>query len=154
MVDDNVSNGFDPVLMHDRDEVSQLSLCAILAVEVVVVPGQVALGTDSITGRRQPDCCEACLSNSRNLLLQRLQMCTDTDVGQDGYVGSSGRSCISHKCFLLERRLLAMLYGALSMAGKRERDKHAAATIIQNLCFKMAVQVGKWFGTICHVAAT
>ena len=88
MVDDNVSNGFDPILMHDRDEVSQLSLCAILAVEVVVVPGQVALGTDSITGRRQPDCCEACLSNSRNLLLQRLQMCTDTDVGQDGDVDS------------------------------------------------------------------
>lgn len=77
MVDDNVSNGFDPVLMHDRDELPQLSLCAILAVEVVVVPGQVALGTNSITGRRQPDCCETRLSNCRNLLLQCLQICTD-----------------------------------------------------------------------------
>lgn len=69
VVDDNVSNGLDPVLMHDRDELPQLSLCAVLAVQVVVVPGQVALGTDSITGRRQPDGCEACLSNRRNLVL-------------------------------------------------------------------------------------
>lgn len=72
VIDDNVSNGFDSILMHDADQLSQLSLCAILAVEVVVVPGQVALSTDSITGRRQPDCCEACLSNAGNLLFQRL----------------------------------------------------------------------------------
>ena len=80
VVDDNVSDGLDPILMHDRDELPQLSLCTVLAVEVVVVPGQVPLGTHSVTGRRQPDGCEACLSNGRDLVLQRLQICTDSHV--------------------------------------------------------------------------
>jgi hypothetical protein len=39
VVDDDVSNGLHTILMHDCQQLPQLSFCAILAVDVVVVSG-------------------------------------------------------------------------------------------------------------------
>ena len=54
VVDDDVSDDLEVVLVQHGDAVPQVPLGAVAAVEVVQVPGQVALLADAVAGRGQP----------------------------------------------------------------------------------------------------
>ena len=62
VVDDDVSNDLEPLLVHHRDAVPQLCLCAIAGVEIVQITRQVALRAHGIAWRRQPHRGDARLS--------------------------------------------------------------------------------------------
>lgn len=73
MVDDNVCNGLQVVLVDHGDAIPELRLRAVLAVQVVQVPGEIALVADGIAGGRHPHAREARLCNGLRLALQHLR---------------------------------------------------------------------------------
>ncbi len=76
MVDDDVRHSFDAIVVQSAEAVPQLSLRPVLAVEVVQIPRQVALGADGIAGRWQPEGGDPRISQLLCLAKQFLQAAT------------------------------------------------------------------------------
>lgn len=73
VVDDDICNGLQVVLMDHGDAIPELRLRAVLAVQVVQVPGEVALVADGIAGGWHPHAREARLCYGLRLTLQHLR---------------------------------------------------------------------------------